>query len=580
MQEQREFEREIADDFSEERNELRVDQVTPAYSEHWEALIRVRPGAEDEARLVHMELSERVQGVVALLEGEALRRECPRLGLEGVFVRVGHTSDRTYAGYANIYRGIKALAPYLEDARFFISEMYSTWVDEYRIEGGALDPDSAPAWQRKARALTLLGRRGEAEACFERALALAPDPGLRQELALLAFGERRDRDAAAQLERTLPEQRSKLAWQVLGLLGRRAADDAAAAAAFDAALARGVLNPDNEALLRTGRVDDVLAAFWERAEQRLREGTGSLEHVVADMVHWAEFFRIKMHHGHDAPASRQRALALYDRAIALGDPGGAAHYWKGMLYKLTGGKAEAEAWLRAAAERGKAEALGELGSLLLERKQFDEAAALLREYLARTTGGYERGVRANQLLGALYEKANHLLDVVRDYRAAEAAFDAVIELQKEGSWSLQSFEGAWVGKSNARAWLGDHAGALACAERALELNAKSTYAWSAKGSALNNLRRFYEAMPCYDKAIEADPKYWHPYYCKACTLALTGGELRAIVALLREFLQRAPERRSMLRSEPDFAWLRGLAEFDALAEDGAPAQTEKKKKKK
>ena len=52
-----------------------------------------------------------------------------------------------------------------------------------------------------------------------------------------------------------------------------------------------------------------------------------------------------------------------------------------------------------------------------------EAVALLREYLARTTGGYERGVRANQRLAALYERANHLLEQGGDYAAAEAAFD-------------------------------------------------------------------------------------------------------------------------------------------------------------
>jgi hypothetical protein len=123
-----------------------------------------------------------------------------------------------------------------------------------------------------------------------------------------------------------------------------------------------------------------------------------------------------------------------------------------MLFKLTDAPAAAEPCLRAAAERGHAQALGELGSLLLERKQVAEAVALLRTYLAKTTGGYERGVRANQLLAALYERANHLLEQVGDHAAAEAALDEVIALQGSGSYSMQSFEGAWVGKSNARAW--------------------------------------------------------------------------------------------------------------------------------
>src|SRR5690349_6103267 len=79
LQDQREFERSIDGDYAENRDELTVDQVAPVYSPYREALIRVRAGQEDEARLVHMELSERVQYVLTLLEGEALARQYPRL---------------------------------------------------------------------------------------------------------------------------------------------------------------------------------------------------------------------------------------------------------------------------------------------------------------------------------------------------------------------------------------------------------------------------------------------------------------------------------------------------------------------
>jgi tetratricopeptide (TPR) repeat protein len=171
---------------------------------------------------------------------------------------------------------------------------------------------------------------------------------------------------------------------------------------------------------------------------------------------------------------------------------------------------------------------------------------------------------------AMYDKANHLIDVVADPVAAEAAFDEVLSLGPLVP-ALREFEGAWVGKSNARAWRGDHAAALEFAERALELNPKSGYAWSAKGSALNNLRRYEEAMPCYERSIEAEPGYWHPYYCKACTLALRGEDRDKIYPLIRKALSLVPpNRRAGLREDPDFASLRSDPAFIALFDPGAP----------
>ena len=135
---------------------------------------------------------------------------------------------------------------------------------------------------------------------------------------------------------------------------------------------------------------------------------------------------------------------------------------------------------------------------------------------------------------------------------------------------LRNFEGAWVGKSNARAWRGDHAAALEFAERALEFNSKSGYAWSAKGNALNNLRRYDEAMPCHDRAIAAEPGYWHPYYCKACTLALTSKDRKQIYELIQKALSLSPERRAMFRDEPGLASLRDDPAFLALFDLAAP----------
>ncbi len=48
--------------------------------------------------------------------------------------------------------------------------------------------------------------------------------------------------------------------------------------------------------------------------------------------------------------------------------------------------------------------------------------------------------------------------------------------------------------------------ALACYEKAIEINPKDEMAWVDKGWALDELGRYEEASACYDKAIEINPK--------------------------------------------------------------------------
>jgi tetratricopeptide (TPR) repeat protein len=180
-------------------------------------------------------------------------------------------------------------------------------------------------------------------------------------------------------------------------------------------------------------------------------------------------------HGFSESRSRQLALGVYGRAIALGDPEGAAHYSKGLLYRLTGSSAEAAKLFQGAVERNPQhlDALAELGQAALESKDLEKAISHLRAYVELSakagTGSYYRQHYASLLMKALYDKANHLIDFVRDPVAAEAAFDEVLSVGPHVPAALRNFEGAWVGKSNARAWRGDHVAALEFAERALEL---------------------------------------------------------------------------------------------------------------
>ncbi|WP_224248520.1 tetratricopeptide repeat protein [Hyalangium gracile] len=78
-------------------------------------------------------------------------------------------------------------------------------------------------------------------------------------------------------------------------------------------------------------------------------------------------------------------------------------------------------------------------------------------------------------------------------------------------------------------------------------------------------------MPCYEKAIEAEPGYWHPYYCKACTLVRTGGKRRQSYELIRKVLSR---------TEADFAALRSDPAFQALFDPSRPSPAGQPSKRK
>jgi tetratricopeptide (TPR) repeat protein len=665
---QDEFEQSIEGDFAEHRNELHAEQITPVYDISRNAYLRVRPERVAEAGEVHASFSEWVRGYLQLRAGSEILRSYPGVEADALYIDLHHTSDRTHAGYANIYRAIKAIAPYVEDARFTITELYDTFVDEYRIEGGVLkfsrgdcgedsheairdyweervkaapedhdlrrflarqwvydgeyhaqaagaaspgkkerkeevreamaaferavtiDPQNARAWKQKGALHQLIGEHPQALECIDQALSLGAGPEARRARALVSFSAGRDAEALTHLRQLPVEHHNRLTYQLLGHLHARAGEARAAEEAFDTALRRtpkapgeGRLNPDAEELFRTGRAEELLTAYFDHISARL-EGESHVATralIVRDLVDWGEFFRIKMHHGFAEGRSRQLALGFYDRAIALGDPEGVAHYSKGLLYRLTGSAAEAAKQFQRAVERnpGNLEALAELGKAALESKDLDKAIPHLRSYVELSakagTGSYYRQHYASQLMKALYDKANHLIDVVGDPVAAEAAFDEVLRMEPHVPASLRNFEGAWVGKSNARAWRGDHVAALEFAERALELNPRSGYAWSAKGSALNNLRRYDEALPCYERSIESEPGYWHSYYCKACTLALTGQDREKIYPLIRKALSLVPlPRRAALRDDPDFASLRDDPAFIALFDPGAPSPEE------
>jgi tetratricopeptide (TPR) repeat protein len=56
--------------------------------------------------------------------------------------------------------------------------------------------------------------------------------------------------------------------------------------------------------------------------------------------------------------------------------------------------------------------------------------------------------------------------------------------------------------------------ALKCFDKALEIDPKYMYAWVSKGLAFFNKEDYDQALVCYDKALEIDPNYTEAWNSK------------------------------------------------------------------
>jgi len=81
--------------------------------------------------------------------------------------------------------------------------------------------------------------------------------------------------------------------------------------------------------------------------------------------------------------------------------------------------------------------------------------------------------------------------------------------------------------------LGRPAEALTCFERALEINPRHADAWLNKGAALAGLGRPAEALTCYERALEIDPRDAEAWSAKGAALAGLGRPAEALTCYER-----------------------------------------------
>jgi tetratricopeptide (TPR) repeat protein len=89
----------------------------------------------------------------------------------------------------------------------------------------------------------------------------------------------------------------------------------------------------------------------------------------------------------------------------------------------------------------------------------------------------------------------------------------------------------WSNKGSSLDSLGRDEEAIRCYDKALELDPRLVFAWSNKGVSLKSLGRFEEAICCLDKALELDPRFAGAWNNKGISLNSLGRYDEAICCL-------------------------------------------------
>jgi tetratricopeptide (TPR) repeat protein len=125
---------------------------------------------------------------------------------------------------------------------------------------------------------------------------------------------------------------------------------------------------------------------------------------------------------------------------------------------------------------------------------------------------------------AALDQVLRALGIGEDADAAKKPREKEISVKKEkmnspiSQKSNQEDEKDWNGKGNIFYYQKKYDEAIKCYDKAIELDPKYVYPWANKGNVLYYQKKNEEAIRCDDKAIELDPKFAYPWNSKGLVL--------------------------------------------------------------
>ncbi|NHJ12944.1 MAG: tetratricopeptide repeat protein [Candidatus Thorarchaeota archaeon] len=134
---------------------------------------------------------------------------------------------------------------------------------------------------------------------------------------------------------------------------------------------------------------------------------------------------------------------------------------------------------------------------LIESKKYDEAIALLEEFLRDNHSSIEGWYN----LGIAYALAEEYDAAVKSYDEALAIDNGIFEV--------------WFNKATVLYEMADFKGAKQCYEEALELRPNDAEAWNNLGNVHSRLGEGREAIDAYTRAVLLDAGYAEAFYNKA-----------------------------------------------------------------
>jgi tetratricopeptide (TPR) repeat protein len=392
-------------------------------------------------------------------------------------------------------------------ARKALAEIYEQLTGESAPQPAKGAELNAEQWVNKGHNLSQLGPHEEALTCFDRALNLNPRyaEAWSSKGGILSFLGRYE-EALTCLDRALElDLRDETAWSNKGVALGKLGGYEEALTCLDHALE---LNPHNEHIWSNkGRVLDEIG----RREEALTCFEQALERDPRNEAAWSNkggtLWELGQH---------QEGLACLERALEINPSHSDAWANKGRAMGALGQHAEALACFEKALEfnHRNAKVWSDKGVALAALGRSQEELAC-----------YQRALKINPRDKMTWYNRGVALRGLGRREEAITCFDHAIDLDPR-------FVNAWHNKGLELRNLGRHEEALACFDRALELDPNDIETWYDKGVELGEpLGRYEEALACYDRVLALNPRHMSAWNNKGAVL----GSLRRYGEALKCF---------------------------------------------